>query len=136
MGRLLGIDYGLKRTGLAWTDPLQISISGIGGVETDLLEAKLKEIISAESIERIVLGFPTRTDGSDTHSTEAIRQLHTQLNAWFPDIPVTLHDEQFTSKMAKKVMFDAGVKKSRRRDKHLINQTSAVIILQDFLGRI
>ncbi|MBX7242620.1 MAG: Holliday junction resolvase RuvX [Bacteroidia bacterium] len=136
MGRLLGIDYGLKRTGLAWTDILQISVSGIGGVETEMLESKLKEIVGTENIERIVLGFPTRTDGSDTHSTEAIRALSAQLKVWFPEIPVSLHDEQFSSKMAKKVMFDAGVKKSKRRDKHLINQTSAVIILQDFLGRI
>ena len=136
MGRLLGIDYGLKRTGLAWTDPLQISISGLGGIETVVLEAKIKEIMASESVERIVLGFPTRTDGSDTHSTAEIREFGEKLKVWFPDIPVTFHDEQFTSKMAKKVLFDSGVKKSKRRDKHLIDQTSAVIILQDFLGRI
>ncbi len=136
MGRLLGIDYGLKRTGLAWTDILHISVSGIGGVDTEMLEVKLKEIISTETIERIVLGYPTRLDGSDTHSTEAIRELHRSLKTWFPDIPITLQDEQFSTGMAKKIIFDAGIKKSKRRDKHLINQTSAVIILQDYLGRL
>jgi putative Holliday junction resolvase len=135
MGRILAIDYGKKRTGLAWTDPLQIIASGIGSIDTETeLESKLKEIIGKETIDRIVLGYPTRADGSDTHATQPVRDFQASLAAWFPDIPIHLHDERYTSKIAMQTMIETGVKKKQRCDKQLINQVSAVIILQEYLG--
>ncbi len=133
MARILSIDYGKKRTGLAWTDPLQIIASGIGSFDTDQLEAKIAELIQSEKIEAIVLGYPTRTDGSDSHVTESVRTFKETLHKTYPDLPVHLWDERFTSQMAKQAMIDGGLKKKRRQDKHLVNEISATIILQDFM---
>ena len=134
--RILAIDYGKKRTGLAWTDPLQIIATGLGTVDTAEIEAKLKALFLQEKIEKIVLGFPTHADGSDTHSTPLIRAFHKQLNEWFADMPVVLQDEYGTSKTAMQTMIAAGVKKKDRRNKELLDQVSATIILQQYLGVI
>lgn len=133
MPRILAIDYGKKRTGLAWSDPLKMIATGIGSFDTPILEAKLKELLADQVVELIILGFPTRLDGTDTDSTAAVRTFHTKLNEWFPTIPVKLQDERFTSKQAMQVMIENGVKKKQRSDKNLINEVSAMIILQEYL---
>lgn len=133
MPRILAIDYGLKRTGIAWTDTLQMFANGLGSVDTPDLEETLRKRCAGEQIEAFLLGYPSRMDGSDTHATEPVRQFELQLNAWFPAVPVIRWDERFTSKRAMQVMVEAGVKKKQRRDKHLINQVSATLMLQEYL---
>ena len=133
MPRILAIDYGKKRTGLAWTDPLQIIASAIGTIDTAQLDQELKQRLSGDEVEAIVLGYPTRMDGSDSHVTEDVRKLAEKLRKQYPAKPVHLWDERFTSQMAFQAMIDAGLKKKKRRDKKLIDQISATIILQEFL---
>jgi len=133
VGRIIAIDYGLKRTGLAWTDPMKIIATGIGSFEAEVLRAKLDELITQENIESILLGYPMRLDGSDTHSTAAVRKFEAWLNKKYPQLPIHRWDERFTSKMAMQAMIDGGVKKKRRRDKHLINQVSATLMLQEYI---
>ncbi len=133
MGRIIGIDYGSKRTGLAWTDPMQIIATGLGSFDTSDIRKKLKELWQKEQIDAFVLGYPTRIDGSDSHVTEEVRQFSLWMKENFPDAKVHLWDERFTSKQAKETLRIGGASKKKRRDKHLINQISATLILQDFL---
>jgi putative Holliday junction resolvase len=133
MARILCIDFGLRRTGLAWTDPLQIIATGIGHVETKNLEAELKKLMQRESIEAVLLGFPTRFDGSDTHATQPVREFNAKLEKLYPGLPVHLWDERLTSKMAVQAMFQAGVPKGKRREKGLVDQVSATLMLQEYL---
>ena len=133
MGRILSIDYGAKRTGLAWTDPLQIIATGIGSFDTSELEAKLEELFAQEQIEEIVLGYPMNWDDSDTHATPLVREFAAKLAKKFPQTPIQLWDERMTSQMAKQAIRQGGAKKKKRRDKHLVNEISAVIILQDYM---
>lgn len=134
MARILAIDYGLRRTGLAWTDPLQIIATGLDCVETNVLEAKLKLLFATEKIEKIVLGLPTHFDGSDTDATQAVRAFSEKLKEWFPEVSVVFQGERMTSKWAMEAMISAGVKKKKRKDKQLINQVSATIILQEYMN--
>lgn len=133
MPRIIAIDYGAKRTGLAWTDPMQIIATGIGSFDTTILDEKLKELIEKETIEAIVLGYPTRMDGSDSHVTEQVRELKVKLEKAYPQIKIHLVDERFSSQIAKQTMLEGGLKKKKRKDKHLVNEISAVVILQDFM---
>ncbi len=133
MSRILAIDYGTKRTGLAWTDPLQIIATGLGSFDTPILKEKMKALFQSEDISEVVLGFPTRLDGSDTHATQKVREFGSWINNTFPQVKLHFRDERFTSKQAFQTMIDAGLSKKKRRDKHLINTISATIILQDFL---
>lgn len=133
MPRIIAIDYGGKRTGLAWTDPLKIIATGIGTVPTELLKKRLDELIAQEEIEAILLGYPIRMDGSDTNNTEAVRLFQAAINKAHPALPVILWDERFTSKMALQAMIDGGVKKKKRSDKQLINEVSATLMLQEYL---
>ena len=134
MSRILAIDYGSKRTGLAWTDPMQIFATGIGSFDTPLIEAKLKELAASETIELIVLGYPSRADGSDTDATPLVRGFEKKLRKWLPAIPVEFWDERYSSQDAMQSMIAAGLGKKKRADKHLINQVAATLILQDFLS--
>ncbi|MCB0836001.1 MAG: Holliday junction resolvase RuvX [Bacteroidetes bacterium] len=136
MPRIIAIDYGKKRTGLAWTDPLKMIATGIGSFDTAILDEKLKSLIDKEEIEAIVLGYPTRLDGTDSHVTEEVRTLKENLEKQYPQIRIHLWDERLTSKMAFQAMIDGGLKKKKRRDKHLVNEISAVIILQEFLQQL
>ena len=136
MPRIIAIDYGKKRTGLAWTDPLKMIATGIGSFDTVILDEKLKSLIDKEEIEAIVLGYPTRMDGTDSHVTEEVRTLKENLEKQYPQIRIHLWDERLTSKMAFQAMIDGGLKKKKRRDKHLVNEISAVIILQEFLQQL
>ncbi|MCL4126853.1 UNVERIFIED_CONTAM: hypothetical protein GTU68_050863, partial [Idotea baltica] len=127
------IDYGGKERACFGTDPLKIIATGIGTVQTELLKKRLEELISQEDIESILLGYPIRMDGSDTDNTEAVRLFKAALNKQYPELPVILWDERFTSKMALQAMIDGGVKKKKRSDKQLINEVSATLMLQEYL---
>ena len=133
MPRVIAIDYGGKRTGLAWTDPLQIIATGLGTVDTDQLKKKLEELLASEDITSIVLGYPTKMDGSDTNITAEVRDFAEWIRKSFSHIHLELWDERFTSKMAMDAMIQSGVKRKKRRDKNLINEVSATILLQEWL---
>ena len=134
MGRILAIDYGTKRTGLAWTDPLKLIASGLESLDTHQLEDRITNLLKEEDIELIVLGYPTKLDGSPTDSTAAIEAFFSWLKKNFPQQSVELWDEKFSSKNAMEVMVKAGVPKKKRGDKYLINQVSATLILQDYMA--
>lgn len=131
--RLLAIDYGSKRSGLAVTDPLQIIATGLETVRTHLLLDFLKKYTAQEEVEAIVIGMPRRLDASDTHNTQPVRDFVKKLENTFPQIPVHAHDERFTSSMALQAMIAGGSKKSERREKGNIDKVSAVIILQSYM---
>ncbi|MDB4285921.1 Holliday junction resolvase RuvX [bacterium] len=133
MARLLSLDYGTRRTGLAWTDPEQIIATGLDTVDTPQLEAYLKNLLPKESVEAFILGFPFRADGSDTDATQPVREFANALQTWFPDIELILVDESHSSQRALQSMIQAGVPKKKRSDKRLINQVAATLILQEFL---
>lgn len=133
MGRLIGIDYGKKRTGLAWSDPLQIIATGLETIETIRLRDRLRELHNKEQLSAFVLGYPQQDDGSDTHITADVRSLQHWLLREFPSVPVHLWDEAFTSVEARRIMVQGGVSKKRRNDKNLINEVSAILILKAFM---
>ena len=134
MPRILAIDYGAKRTGLAVSDPLKIIASALETVPSETLIAYLKKYTQAEEVEAFVVGMPKNLDGSDTHGTSYVNRLLEELKTHFPDIPVNLADERFTSKMAVQTMIAGGMKKKDRQVKGNIDKISAVIILQGFMG--
>lgn len=133
MPRILAIDYGTKRCGLAATDPLQIIASALAAVETTKLDAWLKQYVSTEQVETIVVGKPMRLDGSETHSSKAVANFVALLRNTYPAIPVVEVDERFTSAIAQRTMIDMGMKKKDRQNKTHIDQISAVLILQTYL---
>ena len=133
MARIMSIDYGMKRTGLAWTDPLQIIATGLDTVPTHELLARLQVILQKEKVEKIVLGMPLKLDGSDTDTTQPVLAFQRKLETTFPDVKIVLWDEQYSSKKAMQAMIQGGVSKKDRRDKSLIDKVSATIILQDYL---
>lgn len=135
MGRILSIDYGGKRTGLAVTDPLKIIATGLRTVETPKLMAFLKDYILKESVELIIIGMPVNWDDSDTHATPLVKKFIKDLKKVFPNLPVKEVDERFTSKMASQAMLEMGLKKKQRQDKAMIDQVAATIMLQEYLNR-
>lgn len=134
MGKIIAIDFGLKRTGLAITDESKLFAFGLDTVDSKKLMEYLIELFKKEKIETIVLGEPKRLDGSDAHVTQNVYLLKEALEKQFPGVPVELHDERFTSKMAFDAMIAGGLKKKQRQDKGMIDKVSATIILQEFLG--
>jgi putative Holliday junction resolvase len=136
MARILAIDYGLKRCGIAVTDPLQIIVSGLDTVETPSLLSFLGNYIGRESVEKIVIGLPVHKDGNFTSIKGDIDKFVTVCRTKWPDIPVVFADEQFSSVLAKKIILDSGAKKKKRQDKALVDKVSAVVILQKYLGHI
>jgi putative Holliday junction resolvase len=135
MARIMAIDYGLKRTGLAVTDPLQIIATGLTTVESPKLIAFLKDYFKREPVELIIIGEPKNWDDTDTHATPLVRQVMVRLKKEFPSIPLLPVDERYTSKMASRAMIDMGMKKKRRRNKALVDEIAATILLQEYLGR-
>jgi putative Holliday junction resolvase len=135
MGRILSIDYGKKRTGLAVTDPLKIIASGLTTVETPKLMAFLKDYIAREGVEQVIIGMPTNMDDSDTHATPLVRNFILQFKKAFPSIPIAEVDERFTSKMATRAMLDMGLKKKQRQNKALVDEIAATIMLQDYMNK-
>jgi putative holliday junction resolvase len=134
MGRVLAIDYGKKRTGLAVTDPLKIIATALETVLTVDLLKYLVDYLQKEEVEQIVLGLPVNLNSQDTDVTADVRKFANILRTQFPAIPVHFYDERFTSKMALQSMIDSGTKKKDRREKGNLDKISAVIILQSFLG--
>ena len=132
MSKIIALDYGAKRTGIAETDDLQIIASGLTTVDTDNLFDFLTSYFEKNEVEVIVLGEPKRLDGSDTHSSDDVRLLKEKLGTTF-GLPVHMVDERFTSKMAFQTMIDSGLKKKQRQNKALVDEISATIILQSYL---
>ena len=136
MARILSIDYGLKRTGLAVTDPLQIIATGLTTVESKELISFLKNYFLKEQVELILIGEPKNMDDSDTHATPLVEKCIKDLQKSFPNIPIKKVDERFTSKMAKQSMIDMGMKKKQRQNKALVDEIAATIMLQEYLHSI
>lgn len=133
MSRLIAIDYGAKRTGLAVTDPLQIIATALEAVRThDLLEF-LKKYVEKEEVEAFVVGMPRKLDNTDSENAGRVQIFLKALKKTFPQIPIHTHDERFTSSMALQSMIASGSKKSDRRVKGNIDKISATIILQSFM---
>ncbi|HUC80613.1 MAG TPA: Holliday junction resolvase RuvX [Flavisolibacter sp.] len=135
MARILSIDYGKKRTGLAVTDPLKIIASGLTTVETQKLVPFLKDYFAKEVVEEVIIGMPTNMDDSDTHATPLVRKFIEQFKKTFPAIPISEVDERFTSKMATQAMLDMGLKKKQRQNKALVDEIAATIMLQEYLQK-
>src|ERR671933_385345 len=129
MARILSIDYGGKRTGLAVTDPLQIIASALGTVETPKLMAFLKDYFSKEQVELVIIGMPVNWDDSATHATPLVQKFIAAFKKAFPNIPVKEVDERYTSKMASQAMLEMGLKKKQRQNKSMVDQIAATIIL-------
>lgn len=133
MARIMAIDYGLKRTGLAVTDPLQIIATGLTTVDTQQLIPFLKNYLAQEAVELIIIGDPRNLDDSDTHATPLVNRFIGALQKNFPQIPVQRVDERFTSVLAKRAMLDMGLKKQQRRNKALVDEIAATIMLQEYM---
>jgi putative holliday junction resolvase len=136
MPRILSIDYGSKRTGLAVTDPLKIIASGLTGLHTKDLEAFLKDYFSKEQVERVIIGHPTNWDDTDTHATPLVQAFINRFQKVFPNIPIQKVDERYTSKMAVQSMVESGMKKKQRQNKNLVDEIAATIMLQEYLNSI
>lgn len=136
MPRIISIDYGFKRTGLAVTDPLKIIATGLTTVNSKELIPFLKNYFSKEQVELIIIGEPKNMDDSDTHATPLVEKIIKELEKTFPAIPIKKVDERFTSKMAKDAMLEMGMKKKQRRDKKLVDEIAATILLQEYLRSI
>lgn len=135
MGRIMAIDYGGKRTGLAVTDPLQLIATGLCTVETPKLVRFLKEYLAKETVERVLIGMPVNWDDSATHATPLVRHFISVFQRLFPSIPIEEVDERFTSKMATQAMIDMGMKKKQRQNKANVDEIAATILLQEYLEK-
>jgi len=133
MARILAIDYGQKRVGLAVTDPLQIIANGLDTVPTAGVLDYLKKYLEKEPVEKIVIGLPKQMSGAESDAMKYIRPFVGQLQKAFPEIAIVYVDERFTSVLAQKAMLDGGLKKKDRQNKALVDKISATIILQSFL---
>ena len=133
MARILSIDYGKKRTGLAVTDSLQIIAGGLATVSTSELFDYLTQYVSCEAVERIVIGEPRQPNGQPSENMARVQQFVNRWRKQCPDIPIEFYDERFTSVLAHQAMLDAGLKKKVRQDKALVDEISATIILEDYL---
>lgn len=135
MGRIVALDYGKKRTGIAVTDELQLIASGLTTVATHDLLNFLKKYVAEEKVTMLVVGEPKQMDNTPSESESLITPFLDRLKKAFPELPIEREDERFTSKMAVRTMIDSGLKKKQRRDKALIDEISATIILQAYLNR-
>lgn len=133
MGRILALDYGSKRTGIAITDELQLIASGLTTVATPELIDFLKKYIASEKVELVLVGEPKQKDGTHSSIEDEIQKFLKKFSNIFPDLQVKRVDERYTSKMAFQTMIDSGLKKKQRRNKALVDEISATIILQEYL---
>lgn len=136
MGRILAIDYGMKRTGVAVSDPLRIIAGGLETVPTAQIMPWLEKYISSNDVDIIVLGRPTRMDGSPSETLPAIEKFAAKLGVRFPGLRVDWWDERFTSVLAQRAIIESGVPKMKRRDKALVDKVSATIILQGYMEAV
>ncbi len=133
MARILSIDYGLKRTGIAVTDPLKIIATGLTTIPSNTLITFLKDYFSKEDVELVIIGEPKNLDDSDTHATPLVKSMIKKLMKEFPAKRIRTVDERYTSKMASQAMIDMGMKKMQRRNKAFIDEIAATIMLQEYL---
>lgn len=133
--RIVAIDFGLKRTGLAITDENNIIASGLTTVATKELMDYLIQLVTAKNVGTFVLGEPKRLNMEDSHSSENVRLFKSALEKEFPDLKIVMMDERFTSKMAKQSIIDSGIKKNKRKNKELVDEVSATIILQSYMNQ-
>ncbi len=133
MGRILAIDYGRKRSGLAVTDTMQMIANGLTTLASAELEAFLTNYVKKEPVDLFVLGLPKQMNNEPSENMKYVEQFATRLRRLFPSIPVEFYDERFTSVLAHKAMLEGGLKKQQRQNKALVDEISAVIILQSYL---
>lgn len=133
MARIISIDYGKRRTGIAVTDPLQIIANGLATVSTSQLYRFLVDYMSKEQVERIVIGKPMQPNGKPSENLERVQQFVAQWKKAHPDVPIDYVDERFTSVLAHRAMIDGGLHKKARQDKALVDEISATIILQSYM---
>jgi putative Holliday junction resolvase len=133
MGRLLSIDYGQKRVGIAVSDTLQIIANGLTTVATADIFNFLRTYFAAESVERIIVGHPTQMNGAPSENFKRVSQFVEKFRKIYPDIPVEWYDERFTSVLAHQAMIDGGLRKKARQNKALVDEISATIILRDYM---
>ena len=130
----MAIDYGGKRTGIAVSDPLQIIATGLTTIDSKELIPFLKKYFATEQVEQVIIGMPKNWDESDTHGTPLVQAAIKKIRKEFPAMPLKEVDERFTSKMAKDAMLQMGLKKKERRDKKLVDEIAATIMLQEYMG--
>lgn len=133
MARILSIDYGKKRTGIAVTDSLQLIANGLDVVETKNLEEYIANYLAKEEVETIVVGYPRQTNGEDSENMKRITPFYNRLKKLYPNVNVELYDERFTSVLAHQTIIASGIGRKARQNKGLVDQISATIILQDYL---
>jgi putative Holliday junction resolvase len=133
LARILSIDYGRKRTGLAVTDPLQIIAGGLATVSTSELFDWLQAYMQREPLERIVIGEPRQPNGQPSENLQRVQQFVSRWRKAHPEVPIEYYDERFTSVLAHQAMLDGGLRKKARQDKALVDEISATIILEDYL---
>ena len=133
MARILSIDYGTKRTGLAVTDPLQIIASGLDSISTQVLFEYIEDYLEKEDVETIVVGEPMHLDGNPAQIAHIVVGFVRKLKKLYPHLNIVTHDERYTSEDAKKIILMSGAKKKKRQDKGLVDKISAVLILQDYM---
>jgi putative Holliday junction resolvase len=133
MARILAIDFGQKRTGIAVTDPLQIIATGVCTVQTKNLMQWLKSYFTAETVELVIIGDPRNLDDSETHATKLVQYFMEAFKKEFPQMPIKPVDERYTSKLAKQSMLAMGMKKKDRRNKSFVDEIAATIILQQYM---
>ena len=136
MGRILAIDYGQKRTGLAVTDPLRITANPLLTIETASLRNWLIAELAKGEIDTVVIGKPTQLNGAESDSMKYIKPFMDWFHKKFPTLPLVEYDERFTSTLAHRAMIDGGLKKSARRDKAVVDKLAACIILEDYLSTL
>ncbi len=136
MGRILAIDYGQKRTGLAVTDPLRITANPLLTVNTSALPGWLADYFAKEQVDGVVIGRPVQMNGGDSQSMEYIRPFMDLFRRRWPDIPLHEYDERFTSVIAHRAMIDGGMKKKQRQDKTVVDKLAACVILEDYLESV
>ena len=136
MGRILAIDYGRKRTGLAVTDVLRITANPLLTIETGQLMSWLTDYFAHEPVDEVVIGHPTQMNGQESESMNYIRPFMGVFKKTFPTIPITMYDERFTSVLAHRAMIDGGLKKKARQDKAVVDKIAACIILEGYLDSL
>jgi putative Holliday junction resolvase len=136
MARILAIDYGGKRTGIAVTDPLQIIATGLTTIASHELIPFLKKYFAEEQVELVIIGLPKNWDESDTHGTPLAEAAIKKIQKEFPQMPLKTVDERYTSKMAKAAMIEMGMKKAQRRDKKIVDEIAATIMLQEYMQSV
>lgn len=136
MGRIMCIDYGTKRCGIAATDVLQIAVHGVDTILSGDLWPFLEKYLSVEEVEKIVIGYPTHSDGSEVSFMHQIVGLERKIKKTFPQIELDRHDEAYSSARAKEVIIHSGIRKEKRKEKGLVDKIAAVLILQDYLKHI